>query len=208
MRLLKFSMDGVKDIINIKPTFKVLIPKVNLCTSSHFRKYVMTADSKNKTLYNSLGISPSASQKEIKAAYYKLSTLYHPDKNHSKSSDVFIDISLAYEVLSNHESKQKYDNELMELGLMSNSSFCISPFTINSTKRTYQKTKQIYDFDEWYRWHYNAAIKNRMQSIHRCDKSSKMYTRRQTQHSGHDKEVIFTITLTMFIIFLLKCELV
>lgn len=63
----------------------------------------------NKDFYSILGISSNADSKEIKAAYYKLAKLHHPDMNMGKSSELFKDINLAYEVLSDPEQKKQYD---------------------------------------------------------------------------------------------------
>lgn len=52
------------------------------------------------THYDHLGISPGATQGEIKAAYYKLSKIYHPDTNEGskEAAEKFRTISEAYEV--------------------------------------------------------------------------------------------------------------
>lgn len=61
--------------------------------------------------YDSLGISRKSTQSEIKAAYYKLSMLYHPDKNEGceAAAKKFRQITQAYEVLSNYKLRKLYD---------------------------------------------------------------------------------------------------
>lgn len=63
------------------------------------------------TYYDALGISRASTQNEIKAAYYKLSMLYHPDKNDGSESAAkkFRQITQAYEVLSNYKLRKLYD---------------------------------------------------------------------------------------------------
>ena len=63
-----------------------------------------------KSLYETLEINEKASADEIKKAYRKLARKYHPDVNKDpQAEDKFKEINAAYEVLSNPEKKQQYD---------------------------------------------------------------------------------------------------
>ena len=60
--------------------------------------------------YNILGVNKDASQSDIKKAYRKLVSKYHPD--HNKSSDAtekFKKVREAYEILGNEKKRQLYD---------------------------------------------------------------------------------------------------
>jgi curved DNA-binding protein len=64
-----------------------------------------------KDYYAVLGVSKTASAEEIKKAFRKLAVKYHPDRNPNDKSaeERFKEISEAYEVLSDSEKRQKYD---------------------------------------------------------------------------------------------------
>lgn len=63
-----------------------------------------------KSLYETLGITDSASADEIKKAYRKLARQYHPDVNKDAGAeDKFKEINAAYEVLSDPQKKSQYD---------------------------------------------------------------------------------------------------
>jgi molecular chaperone DnaJ len=61
--------------------------------------------------YEILEVSKSASAEEIKKAYRKKAIQYHPDKNpgDKEAEEMFKEAAEAYEVLSNPEKKQRYD---------------------------------------------------------------------------------------------------
>ena len=61
--------------------------------------------------YTVLGVSRSASEKELKSAYRKLAKAHHPDQNRDdpKAQARFAEISAAYDFLSDKERRAQYD---------------------------------------------------------------------------------------------------
>ena len=74
-------------------------------------------------LYEVLGVSRTASFTEIKKAYRELARKYHPDANPNDAAaeQRFKDIAMAYEILSDEEKRNQYD----QFGSVGNTS---SPF--------------------------------------------------------------------------------
>jgi len=70
---------------------------------------------KQKDYYKILGVPRTANKKEIKKAYRKLAQKYHPDKyegdmTKEQVQDKMSEINQAYEVLSDDELRERYDN--------------------------------------------------------------------------------------------------
>src|SRR5919108_3455088 len=70
-----------------------------------------------KDYYRILGVSDTASQKDIKSAYRKLSRQYHPDANpgDKAAEERFKEVSAAYDVVGDPEKRKEYD-EVRRLG--------------------------------------------------------------------------------------------
>lgn len=64
----------------------------------------------NEDYYKTLGVTKTATADEIKKAYRKLALQYHPDRNKTKDGDKkFKEVTAAYEVLSDPQKRQTYD---------------------------------------------------------------------------------------------------
>src|SRR5256885_6481295 len=61
--------------------------------------------------YETLGVSKTATENEIRSAFRKLARKHHPDvaKDKKAAEEKFKQINEAYEVLSDPEKRQKYD---------------------------------------------------------------------------------------------------
>lgn len=72
----------------------------------------MVADT---TLYDTLGVPPSATATDLKKAYRKLALKLHPDKNTGPDAEQkFKEVSAAYEVLSDEEKRETYNRYGLE----------------------------------------------------------------------------------------------
>ena len=71
-----------------------------------------------KDYYSILGVNKNSDTKEIKKQYKKLAVKHHPDKG--GDSENFKEICEAYEVLSNPEKKQQYDNPCFDFNFGQN----------------------------------------------------------------------------------------
>jgi len=63
-------------------------------------------------LYETLEVEKTATAKEIKKAYFRLSKLHHPDKGGDEHK--FKEIAAAYEILSDEQKRKAYDKYGLE----------------------------------------------------------------------------------------------
>ncbi|WP_415283662.1 J domain-containing protein [Candidatus Nitrososphaera sp. FF02] len=63
--------------------------------------------------YEVLGLEPGASAEDIKKSFRSLALKHHPDKNKGseESKQRFMKIVEAYEILSDEQSRRKYDDD-------------------------------------------------------------------------------------------------
>ncbi|MEK7565757.1 MAG: DnaJ C-terminal domain-containing protein [Patescibacteria group bacterium] len=96
--------------------------------------------------YQILGVSKNASDAELKSAYRKKALEWHPDRNKtSGATEKFKEINEAYEVLSNPQKKQTYDQfgaDAFKQGAQSGQ----GPFSY--TYRTYGSGMDFSDFSD------------------------------------------------------------
>jgi curved DNA-binding protein CbpA len=83
------------------------------------RQRILAAHAGVRTLthYEFLGVAPTAAPEEIKAQYFRLARLFHPDTHHCEElgdlrdqlEEVFARLSVAYDALSNAQRRAAYD---------------------------------------------------------------------------------------------------
>jgi DnaJ-class molecular chaperone len=66
-----------------------------------------------KNLYSIINLPNFSSKEEVKVAFWKLAKLHHPDTSASNNTSLFLEIKAAYDILSDEEKKQAYDEVLL-----------------------------------------------------------------------------------------------
>jgi curved DNA-binding protein CbpA len=90
-------------------------------------------EKKPQNYYEALGVNSTASKDEIRRAYINLSLKFHPDKNLDEdTTEQFVEIAAAYEVLILAQSRKKYDESL---GKPSSGGRIIADFWASDTGR-------------------------------------------------------------------------
>jgi curved DNA-binding protein CbpA len=96
------------------------------------------ANKKNlyENLYEILEVSQKATKTDIKKSYKKLILKYHPDKNNQNTSEKFLEIKNAYDILYDDDARELYDKFIAIGNLNQFSHFNLSnPFEYFSERK-------------------------------------------------------------------------
>ncbi|CAI4222647.1 unnamed protein product [Auanema sp. JU1783] len=113
--------------------------KISICSKPIFRLLHTSRVLCNH--YNVLGVKQNATQREIKAAYYKLSKKFHPDVagNNDSTTKKFHEITEAYECLRDPDRRRAYDNQTTGSGGRYTGDYRYDPFAnFNNRNQSYQ----------------------------------------------------------------------
>ena len=142
----------------------------SLCVQQHTTRSLFTCVVCSKSFYEALEVRPNATQSQIKEAYYRLSKIYHPDRNKlggEGAEENFRMINEAYEVLGNTKLRKLYDKGLLHTATnLKGSTFGPEErdeqIHIRQSKRRQATGRTAaYDFDEWTRAHYSETFQRR-----------------------------------------------
>ena len=117
----------------------------------------------SKDYYLELDLKRTASKREIKQAYYRLSKKYHPDiNNEPNASEKFKSINEAYEILGDERKKLEYDMSIKQGYYPTGGQSQGEDFATRTYKRrtgpVYQSNRS-YDFEEHFQAHYGGIKK-------------------------------------------------
>lgn len=138
-------------------------------------KCLSTSAVYSRSHYESLGLTPHATQADIKSAYYKMSMEFHPDKNKGseEAAEKFRAITEAYEVLGNLRLRRLYDKGILHTAGAQFAHSAEETTQSDSESKFYKSREKrskapppagktpIYNFDEWTYMHYGAAFARR-----------------------------------------------
>ncbi|KAI0872659.1 hypothetical protein GGS24DRAFT_466576 [Hypoxylon argillaceum] len=93
-----------------KPLGRPLVRRASPVSPQRQSFHATSSALASKDPYKALGVGKSASPSEIKKAYYGLAKKFHPDTNKDpKAKDKFAEIQSAYEILSDPQKREQYD---------------------------------------------------------------------------------------------------
>lgn len=180
---------------------------------SRVRTYSRTA------LYELLGVPSTATQAQIKAAYYRQSFLYHPDRNpgSAQAAERFTRISEAYLVLGSTILRRKYDRGLLSdqdlrgPGVKPSKTPVADPtpprpppYTspAHGGSRTFPSDgRTMFDFDAFYQAHYGEQLARERRLRARREALRKKQKDQANEGSRWDDTRDATFFVVLFLIF-------
>ncbi|XP_057714601.1 dnaJ homolog subfamily C member 30, mitochondrial-like [Corythoichthys intestinalis] len=152
--------------------------------------------------YDILGVTPTASQAQIKTAYYKQCFLYHPDRNagNEEATVRFSDISEAYSVLSHKALRRKYDRGLLsqlDLTTKTNTGPSAASKSESGSSSAVYRRGSIFDFDQFLRSHYGEQLKKERDIR---QKKEEMLRRRRETMAERNKERTMEVGVVLLLL--------
>ncbi|XP_012584321.1 PREDICTED: dnaJ homolog subfamily C member 30 [Condylura cristata] len=172
-------------------------------------------------LYELLGVPSTATQAQIKAAYYRQSFLYHPDRNSgsAEAAERFTRISQAYVVLGSATLRRKYDRGLLSdedlrgPGVRPSKTPAADPGSPYARPPASQRhsggqtasgaSRTMFDFDAFYQAHYGEQLERERRQRARREALRKQQEDRAKKglHWDETRDTAFVfLLLTFFII--------
>lgn len=193
---------------------------IHSCTGGAlpFRTFHVDVIRKARNFYDVLGLTPKASQAQVKGAYFKLSKKYHPDVNKSDDAQKrFAEISEAYETLGNRARRRVYDGgpRVGGAGIQSarRTHRADAEYT-DFTRRTgeFKERPQApmtgktakFDFDAFYKAHYGDVLhKTRnMKASHERHRERIEQIQRRRDRSDFPTTLVIAMAALAIVIFL------
>ncbi|KAF6123969.1 DnaJ heat shock protein family (Hsp40) member C30 [Phyllostomus discolor] len=170
-------------------------------------------------LYELLGVPSTATQAQIKAAYYRQSFLYHPDRNSGspEAAERFTRISEAYVVLGSPNLRRKYDRGLLSDADLrgpgvrpskapsadSGSPRTPPPRPYSGGKAASGADRTMFDFDAFYQAHYGEQLERERRLRARREALRKQQEDRAKKGFRWDETRDTTLVLLFLTIFII-----
>ncbi|XP_031824609.1 dnaJ homolog subfamily C member 30, mitochondrial [Sarcophilus harrisii] len=161
-------------------------------------------------LYDLLDVPVTATQAQIKAAYYRQSFLYHPDRNSgsAEAAERFTRIGQAYVVLSNAALRRQYDRGLLGAEHAQVAAHAPSsprprpPASVHSAygpqrARPAPGGQHMFDFDAFYRAHYGEQLEREQRLRARREAMRKAREVRQRSGLRWDESMLLGLILLL-----------
>ena len=180
---------------------RVYVPPSFIYTHNYSTKSKIHGHEKHKDLYAIMGVSPHATQQQIKFAYYNLSMKYHPDRNKgsSQAHNKFTELTEAYSVLGQYETRRKYDKGLLHQYPRQPQHAQRQERSAAPSKGAFHGSKVKFDFDEFYRAHYGAALR-RDREARREKREAKERAKLYSLSNNWQQALIIAVTVSVLLV--------
>lgn len=207
--LNSFARNSFKRVLleNSRPT---LVGGIGLYPGTpNQQKAWISSIPKKRSYYETLQITPKATQSQVKKAYYKLSKTYHPDqyRGNEDAALKFREITEAYEILGNLKKRRMYDKGLLNMNVAvspAEAEEYSSKFYESRSKRGKAPTATgrtpIYDFDEWSKLHYESSFARRENAKVRYERMQKSRTDIVEEKKAESVVYILIVAIVLYCI--------